>query len=132
MGRFERAGARQLQRLVGLRALRPHLRGWEEGVVLAIEITVDDKRRVVAPVSGMGLMIASIHAGNRLAEQPRRGKPKVLEDYLELNVGGVTETEHQNWVSMLPLEVGAEVVMRIVDVDRADPPVERSARTDPE
>jgi hypothetical protein len=56
----------------------------------------------------------------------------VFEDYLELNVGGVTEDEHQNWVRMLPLPVGAEVIMRIVDVDRADPPAERSPRTAPE
>jgi hypothetical protein len=100
--------------------------------MLAIEITVDGERRAVAPLSGMGLMIAGIHAGKRLAEEPKPGKPKVFEDYLELNVGGLTETEHQNWVRMLPLGVGAEVVMRIVEVERADPPEERSPRTEPE
>jgi hypothetical protein len=100
--------------------------------MLAIEITVNGRRRLVAPVSGMGLMIAGIHAGNRLAEEPTPGKPKVLEHYLELNVGGVTENEHQNWVRMLRLEVGAEVLMRIVDVERADDPAERSPRTEPE
>jgi hypothetical protein len=98
----------------------------------AIEITVNGERRVVAPVSGMALMIAGIHAGNRLAEEPKPGQAKVFEDYLELNVGGVTETEHQKWLSMLPLEVGAEVLMRIVEVDRADNPAERSPRADPE
>jgi hypothetical protein len=100
--------------------------------MVAIEIKVDGKRRLVAPVSGMDLMIAGVHAGNRLAEEPRPGRPKVFEHYLELNVGGIGENEHQNWVSMLPLEVGSEVVMRIVEVDRADPPTERSPRVDTE
>ena len=100
--------------------------------MLAIEVTVDGKKRLVAPISGMGLMIAGIHAGDRLAEEPKPGKPKVFEDYLELNVGGLTETEHQDWVRRLPLEVGSEVVMRIVEVDRADPPAGRSPRTEPE
>jgi hypothetical protein len=100
--------------------------------MLAIEITVDGKRRVVAPVSGMDLMIAGVHAGNRLAEEPMSGRPKVFEDYLELNVGGIGENEHQSWVRMLPLAAGTEVVMRIVEVDRADPPAERSPRADTE
>lgn len=100
--------------------------------MLAIEITVDRERRVVAPVSGMDLMLAGIHAGNRLAEEPRKGKANVFEDFLELNVSGMTETEHQDWVSMLPLRVGTEVVLRIVEVEGADPPSERSPRTEPE
>jgi hypothetical protein len=40
--------------------------------MLAIEITVNGRRRVVAPVSGMGLIVAGIHGGNRLARTRRR------------------------------------------------------------
>jgi hypothetical protein len=100
--------------------------------MIGVEIWIDGEKKAVAPITGMQLMIAGIHAGQRLRFEPRAGDPKQLERYLELNVGGLTADEHQNWVSMLPLRTGSEVRFAIVDVEVTDAPIERSPRSDPE
>jgi hypothetical protein len=50
--------------------------------------------------------------------------------YMHLNVGGLRQRiangqeKHPTWINMLPLEVGDEVRLRIVETEEADSPAE--------
>ena len=100
--------------------------------MIGLEIEITGGRRLVVPADGAGLTLAGVHAGERIAGSLEPGTPRVLEDYIELNVSRVTDTEHLTWLSMQPLELGAEVRMRIVEVEACDEPTQRSPKSVPQ
>ena len=88
----------------------------------AFEVTLNGKTLGTAGDSGARLLIAAAMAGERLAQGGQ------LENYLELSVSGVTNTEHLYWVDQLALSHGDEIRIRVVELAGSSDPVRRSPK----
>ena len=100
-------------------------------MMVGVKVEINDEMKAVAPVTGMDIMISGIHAGHRITKKPVEGEPRQFEDYLEVHVSGIGDEQHHWWVQMLPLEVGSEVRMTVVETETCDPPIESTPQKRP-
>ena len=81
----------------------------------ALNVSLNDKQLCVAGVGARGVLSAIVSwvAGDR------------GED-LFLQVGGLSNGEHTDWVKQKPLQVGDEVRVRIVESESSDKAIKRT------
>jgi hypothetical protein len=92
--------------------------------MIALEVHVNGKKRCVAGIKDDGVVSAILSWVGR--GRPERGLP--AED-VSLRVGGLDslKDEHMDWL-LEDLMVNDEVMIRIVDVRKGDPPLKGSRR----
>ena len=95
--------------------------------MLALEVEVDGKKFVIAGVEDWGLLSAHLTASRARPDAPA---PSARVDSIELSIGGLTERDtdggahHFRW-GRKNLNIGSRVVIRVVEVESADPPIKR-------
>ena len=93
--------------------------------MIGFEVSLNGKRLCTAAAGEKGVLTAMVSWVLRTAE----GVTQPSE--LRLEVGGLADDAHLRWPSPRKLDVGDEVVVKIVETTRPDPParVERDDRT---
>lgn len=88
--------------------------------MICYEITVNGERKCTAGIATDG--VVSVHIGHVLRDGTARRSP-------DLSVGGLdSETqEHLRWTQQQVI-VGDSILVRVVDVERSDPPLKRYKR----
>ena len=100
--------------------------------MIALEVSKNGRRVCVAGAADLGVLTAHVGAVGRLGPETVRSRPDEGPPDLHYNVGGLTdrgaaaEDVHLRWKSISPVKVGDVITVRVLETDRADPPVEET------
>jgi len=99
--------------------------------MIAFEVTLNGKRVCVAGAEDLAVLSAGITASGKLGAKTVPARPDDLDGDVFYSVGGLTSRRdpkrdvHMRWKSVVPLQVGDIVQVKIIRTDKVDPPKSR-------
>jgi hypothetical protein len=94
--------------------------------MIAFEITLNGKRVCIAGAADLGVLTTSITATGKLGPKTVPFRPDDTGGEIFYSVGGLTRRSdpekdvHVDWQSIAPLKVGDLIVVKVLDVKKAD------------
>lgn len=97
--------------------------------MLAMVVVKNGRQLCVAGADDLGVLSASFSAGGLLGLRTWDFTGKQAKPHMHLHVGGLTSRKeeadaHVDWIGHMEIELGDEITLRFVEIDKADAPAE--------
>ena len=97
--------------------------------MLGMEVVKNGRKVCVAGADDLGVLTANFSAGGLLGPKTWDFTEKKAKPHMHLHVGGLTSRrgasdDHVDWIGHMEIQIGDEVTLKFVEIDKADSPAE--------